>query len=107
MSNTIDNYIEIIGEKSNVQGLLGFLMHTKSNIGEFVSMTGEIDVDISYSDKRVLDLSTTLLRITFSSENSPADLLVRVINKHFPDLKINGGFEFENEFTLWKDELGL
>jgi len=100
MSDTIDNHIEFVGTNSEIQGLLGFLMHTryKSEIGEMVSMTGDINVDITVNG---------VLALTFMTENSPADLLVRAINNHFPKLKIEGGFHFDNETTLWKDELGL
>ena len=100
MSNTIDNHIEFVGTNSQIEELLAFLIHTKSNIqtNEMVSMTGDINVDITING---------VLALTFMTENSPADLLVRAINNHFPKLKIEGGFHFDNETTLWKDELGL
>tara|TARA_R100000742_G_C4222744_1_gene46111 strand:+ start:354 stop:683 length:330 start_codon:yes stop_codon:yes gene_type:complete len=100
MSNTIDNHIEFVGTNSQIQELLAFLIHTKSNIqtNEMVSMTGDINVDIT---------TNGVLALTFMTENSPADLLVSAIHDKFPKLKIEGGFHFDNQTTLWKDELGL
>ena len=127
MSNTIDNHIEFVGTNSQIEELLAFLIHTKSNIqtNEMVSMTGDIDVNITICSgtnttphvetdkeyaKRVagnLNEVNVVLGLTFMTENSPADLLVAAIHNKFPKLKIEGGFHFDNVTTLWKDELEL
>ena len=92
MSNTIDNHIEFVGTNSEIQELLGFL------IAHGVAVSGDIIVDITIQG---------VLSLTFMTENSPADLFVGVIHDKFPNLEIEGGFNFENETTLWTDELGL
>ncbi len=103
MSNTIENDLEILGTITEIRNLLSFLINTQSNIKDLVSMTGDVEFNLRHNNHDNIER----VNISFLSENSPATLLVEKINNKFPSLKISGSFEFENERTTWKDELGL
>lgn len=113
--SSVNNKIIFSGTKEDIANLLGYLIKmsicktypSDEDTREMVRVDSDVDVKTTSSDLENMKRNT--LELGFDSQLSPADVLLQAIHKKFPNLEINGWYQFydEEEKYYWKDELAL